>query len=162
MKISSAIEINSTPEVVLGWLEKPERAKRWMTSVSKTEILHETKDRVGTTFREIVQDDGGALEMQGVITAFVPNKSIAFHLQSKVNTVDVEYTIAKMPMGVRLLQDANVQWKFPVNIISLFIGAKIKQNVNAQTQAEFYKLKELCEQASIANSNLSQVKEDLC
>ncbi len=34
-----------------------------MTSVSRTETIHQTADMVGTTFREIVEDDGEELEI---------------------------------------------------------------------------------------------------
>jgi hypothetical protein len=145
MKISYAIEIKSSPEVVFGWLEKPEKAMVWMTSVSKTEILHETTEMVGTTFREVVEEEGGAIEMQGCITGYQSNKSISFHLNSKVNIVDVKYCIEEIREGVRLVEQANIQWKFPINILSMIIGDKIKQNVTAQLRGEFNKLKELCE-----------------
>jgi uncharacterized protein YndB with AHSA1/START domain len=145
MKISFSIDINSTPATVFGWLEEPEKATKWMTSVTKTEILHETPERIGTTFREVVEEDGSGVELQGVITDFKPNKSISFHLDSRVNAVDVEYYVEETQNGTRLTQNANVQWKFPVNVISIFMGVKIKQNISAQSQKEFEKLKELCE-----------------
>jgi uncharacterized protein YndB with AHSA1/START domain len=145
MKISFSIDINSTPATVFGWLEEPEKATKWMTSVTKTEILHETPERIGTTFREVVEEDGSGVELQGVITDFKPNKSISFHLDSRVNVVDVEYYVEETQNGTRLTQNANVRWKFPVNVISIFMGVKIKQNISAQSQKEFEKLKELCE-----------------
>jgi uncharacterized protein YndB with AHSA1/START domain len=145
MKISFSIDINSTPATVFGWLEEPEKATKWMTSVTKTEILHETPERIGTTFREVVEEDGSGVELQGVITDFKPNKSISFHLDSRVNVVDVEYCVEEIQNGTRLTQNANVRWKFPVNVISIFMGVKIKQHISAQSQKEFEKLKELCE-----------------
>jgi hypothetical protein len=51
MKMSYSIDINSTPETVFSWLERPEKAMAWMNSVSKTEMLHETPDMVGSIFR---------------------------------------------------------------------------------------------------------------
>jgi len=145
MKISSAIDINSTPQEVFGWLEDPEKAKQWMTSVTETEILHETPDRVGTSFRETVEDEGGSLEMQGFISGFEADKSIAFHLESRVNTVDVEYWVGKIGTGVCLEYHADIRWKFPMNIISIFMGHKIRQNILEQLAVELNKLKELCE-----------------
>ena len=145
MKISFSIDINSLPATVFGWLENPEKAVKWMTSVAKTEILHETPERIGTTFREVVEEDGKGVELQGVITDFKPNRSISFHLDSRVNIVDVEYYVEAIQNGTRLTQNANVRWKFPVNVISIFMGSKIKQNISAQSQKEFEKLKELCE-----------------
>jgi uncharacterized protein YndB with AHSA1/START domain len=145
MKISLSVEINSSPAVVFGWLEKPEKAVKWMTSVAKTEILHETPERIGTTFREVVEEDGNGVELQGVITDYKPERSISFHLESRVNVVDVEYCVEAIPNGTRLTQTGNVHWKFPVNVISIFMGGIIKQNISAQVQNEFEKLKELCE-----------------
>ena len=145
MKISSTIDIKGTPQEVFSWLENPEKAMAWMTSVSGGEILHETPDRVGTKFREIVEDESGSIEMHGMITGFEENKSIAFHLESKVNIVDVEYRVEKNDIGARLDYQANVKWKFPVNIISIFMGNKMRQNILAQLQDELNKLKRLCE-----------------
>jgi len=145
MKTSFSIDINSPPATVFSWVEKPEKAMKWMTSVSGGEILHETPERVGTTFREVVEEDGNGVELQGVITDYKPDKLISFHLNSRVNVVDVEYCVEAIQNGTRLTQSANVRWKFPVNVISIFMGAKIKQNISTQAQKEFEKLKELCE-----------------
>jgi len=145
MKISSSIDIGTTAEIAFGWLEKPEKAMAWMTSVSKAEILHETEERLGTTFREIVEEDGGRMEMQGSITGYEPGKSISFHLSSRVNALDVKYSIAEIPGGVRVTENAEVQWRFPVSVYSVFFGERIKQGILAQLQDEFGKLKQLCE-----------------
>ncbi len=145
MEISSAIDVKSTPGEVFSWLENPEKAMTWMTSVSSGEILHETPERVGTTFREVVEDENGSLEMRGVITGFEAENLIAFHLESRVNIVDVEYRLEKTTDGVRLDYHANVKWKFPVNLISIVMGNKIRQNIAAQLEDELNRLKALCE-----------------
>lgn len=129
MKITSSIEIENTPNEVFKWLENPEKAKEWMSSVTETEILLETANRVGTTFREIVEDDDGSMEMQGKITEFEANKLIAFHLESRANVVDVEYSLEEMGEGARLYYQADIRWKFPVNIMSIFIGKRIKKKI---------------------------------
>jgi carbon monoxide dehydrogenase subunit G len=145
MKIASSIDIQSSPEVVFGWLENPQKAMQWMTSVSNGEVLHETPERVGTTFREVVEDEGGSMEMHGMITGFEADKSIAFHLESRVNVVDVEYRVEKTDKGTRLAYQANIKWKFPVNIISIFMGKKMRQSILDQLQDELSKLRELSE-----------------
>lgn len=145
MKLSFSIDINSPPAKVFGWVENPEKALQWMTSVSGGEILHETPEKVGTTFREFVEEDGQGLEMQGMITGFEPGRSISFHLESRVNSVDVKYIVEPIQNGTHLSQTANVRWKFPVNIISLFMGSMMRQNISVQSQKEFKKLKEFCE-----------------
>ena len=145
MKISSTLNISCASEVVFSWIENPEKARVWMTSVSGGEILHETPNRVGTTFREVVEDENGSIEMHGTISGFEPNKSIAFHLESRVNIVDVEYSVEKIARETRLAYHADIHWKFPVNFISIFMGNKMRQSILAQLQGELGKLKELCE-----------------
>ena len=66
-------------------------------------------------------------------------------MESRVNSVDVKYIVEMIPNGTLLTQTANIRWKFPVNVISIFMGAKMKQGISAQSQKEFEKLKELCE-----------------
>jgi hypothetical protein len=92
-----------------------------------------------------VEEDGQGVELQGMITDYKPEKSMSFHLESRVNVVDVEYYVEVIQSGTRLTQHANVRWKFPVNVIGIFMGTKMKQGISAQSQKEFEKLKELCE-----------------
>src|SRR5512146_436610 len=108
MQINSSIDIRSTPKGVFSWLEAPEKAMTWMNSVSRTEILLDTPGRVGTTFREVLEENGHMLEMRGVITGYQPDKSISFHLESSVNALDVQYSVVEIPEGVRVLECAEV------------------------------------------------------
>lgn len=116
-----------------------------MSSVSKTEMIHETAGMLGTTFRETVEEGGKGLEMQGIVTGYEPDKSISFHLSSRIHVIDVEHCIEKTGDGVRLTQNATIRWKFPMNLISLVIGAKIRDGIMNQAREELGKLKELCE-----------------
>ncbi len=85
------------------------------------------------------------MELEGSITGFVPGRSIAFHLESRVNALDVEYCVEPIPGGTRLQETADVHWRFPVNVLSLFFGEKMRQGILAQLQREFTTLKQLCE-----------------
>jgi len=148
MEYLDSVIIRSTPHEVFQWLDQPEKTMQWMTSVSKGEIVHDTPERIGTTFRETVEEDGNGIEMQGVITGYIPDELISFHLESRVNVVDVAYRVKKVSSDMRISQIATVRWKFPVNIISLFIGQKIKQGIADQSHKELLKLKKLCETGS--------------
>lgn len=102
MKISFTMDINSRPEGVFLWLDDPGKAMVWMTSVSSTELLDKTPDMVGTTFQEIVEQDGHRTEMRGVVTGYVTGKLISFHLSGKFNSVDVEYRLEEVENRTRL------------------------------------------------------------
>lgn len=145
MKIVNTIEINADAEVVFGCLEDPNRAMEWMTSVTKGEIIEETPEVVGTTFREYIEENGRGTEMRGVITACEKNARLAFHLEGDFNSVDVEFTLAAAGGATRLTQTANVQFKGFLRIISVVMGPLFKKKTIQQSREEFAKLKELCE-----------------
>ena len=146
MNIVNRIDINAAPETVFYWLEDPDRAKQWVTSVTKSEFIEETPNRVGTTFREYVEEGGRGLEMQGVVTAFVPNQRFAVHLESKVNSVDVDFTLHPKGSMTQLIQNIEMRFKGLLRLLSVFLGGSVKKKIKTQAQSEFARLKELCEQ----------------
>lgn len=146
MKASHSIEIRSTPENVFYWLEDPSRAVRWMTSVTKTEIIEEADGMVGTTFREYVEEDGRGTEMHGIVTEFVPNERMAFRLEGDYNSVEVVFSLEEVGETTRLSQDADIRFKGFLRVLSFFFAAAFKRKLAGQTEKEFQILKELCEQ----------------
>jgi uncharacterized protein YndB with AHSA1/START domain len=146
MRISNVIEIRNTPEIVFSWLVDPRRAIQWMTSVSKTEIIEETSDKIGTTFREIVEENGHETELRGIVTDFVLNKRITFHLEGDFNVVDVSYSLEEKGGNTQLRQDAAIHFKGSSRVLSILVGPAFKKKIMEQAQSEFAKLKELCEQ----------------
>jgi hypothetical protein len=145
MEITHSIVIESNVESLWKWLGNPENAKVWMESVSKTKYIHKTPNMIGTTFRETVVDEGGELELEGVVKDYHENERIAFHLKSRIHEVDVEYSITDIGDAVRLDVSTDIRWKFPMNILSVFTGSKIKQQIVESSSREFQKLRELCE-----------------
>ena len=145
MKISNLIEIQATPEKVFYWLEEPDRAKKWMTSVTRSEIHKVTPNRIGTTFSEYIEENGRGIEMRGIVTEFVPKKRFAVHLESEINSVDVRFTLIEKGSTTQLKQDAILRFKGMMKVLSIFLRATIRKNITRQTKKEFAKLKELCE-----------------
>ncbi len=145
MKILHTIDILRQPEDVFPWIGSPEKAMVWMTSVSRTEFLHRTPDMVGTTFREVVADDSGATELHGVVTEYLPDRLIAFHLSGRYNVVDVAYRLEAIEGGTRLTQTADVRFKSLLWLPSMLMWPMFKRKLAQQASSEFAKLKELCE-----------------
>jgi hypothetical protein len=85
------------------------------------------------------------LEMSGIITGYIQNKLIAFHIKSKIHTFDATYTIEGNDNKSTITVEATINWKFPMNMMSIFIGQRIKENILKQTEAEFAELVILCE-----------------
>jgi uncharacterized protein YndB with AHSA1/START domain len=144
MDIKASIEISKSPELVFPWLGKPEKAKQWQSNV-KTELLENIEYEIGTTFTEIVEENGKSIKLEGVITKYKINKEIAFHLKSKIHELDVEYKIELNKEHSIVEVNANIIWKFPMKLLEFVIGSKMKEGIKSQLNNELYKMKFLCE-----------------
>ncbi len=145
MKITHRVVINCKPEQVFPWIAEPEKAMRWQKNVRGGKIITETKDKIGTTFKEELAENGKSLVMYGEITNYVQDKLISFHLESKIHKFDVDYLIVGDRKKSTFTIQATIHWKFPMNIVSLIIGQKIRAGVLQQTKSELAELKKLCE-----------------
>jgi uncharacterized protein YndB with AHSA1/START domain len=146
VKIRISIDIDATPEKIFYWLGDPERAMTWMTSVGKTETLHKTDNWIGTTFREVVQDESGSTEMHGVVTEYATNRSMGFHLEGQYNDADVRFRLETRDGKTRVIQEADVRFKSITRLLMLILGPFFKAKIKKQSLEEFRKLKALCEQ----------------
>ncbi len=145
MKITHAVEIEREPESVFSWLDDPARATVWMSSVSRTEILHRTPNLVRTTFRETVADENGSTELEGAVTVCRPNQEIAFSLSGPFNRAAVEYRLERVANGTRLTMVADLCFKGTVKVLSFVMWPLFKRKVLSQFRREFAELKRLCE-----------------
>jgi uncharacterized protein YndB with AHSA1/START domain len=145
MRITNTVDIRSSTSEVFYWLGDPDRAKQWMTSVSGTEIIDKVPGWIGTTFRETVEEDGRGTELQGVVTAYVANQRMAFHLEGAFNTVDVNWTLEDRGQVTRVSQVAEVRFKGVMRVLSILFAPGFKRKIAAQGQQEFAELKRLCE-----------------
>lgn len=146
MKIINSMEIDAAPDKVFYWLEEPERAMQWQSSVTRSETIKETPNRVNTTYREYIEEDGRGIEMQGIITEFVSNKRFAAHLESKLNSVDVSFVLEGKNGKTQMTQQVEFRFKGILKIFGLFLRGSIKKKIKGQALGELSKLKTLCEQ----------------
>lgn len=148
MIIETSIEILSKPEIVFSWIDNPDKAILWQKGVKSGEVIKETPQRIGTTFKEEMEENGKSLVMLGEITDFFQDKLISFHLESKIHKVDVKYLIIEDNNKSLVTIDSKIKWKFPMNLICIFIGGKIKSKIIQETKTELIELKRLCETAN--------------
>jgi uncharacterized protein YndB with AHSA1/START domain len=145
MRIANRIEIASTPDQVFPWIAEPEAARRWQRGVEQVEILRSTPEVVGTRFREVVAEGNGSLEMSGEVTGYQPDRSISFRLESRLHAIEVTYSVARQGARSTVEVDTTIRWKFPMNVISLFVGRRMKAGIQRQTAVDLTGLKLLCE-----------------
>jgi hypothetical protein len=145
MIITSATDIFCKPEEVFPWVADPDKAMRWQKNVKGGEVITETEEKIGTTFREEMEEDGKSIVIYGEITNYIQDRLISLHLESSVHKVDVDHSIAWDGEKSTFTTKAAIHWKFPMNVLSLVIGRKIKEGISQQTESELAELKKLCE-----------------
>ena len=154
MDVQYSIEIHAKPAEVFPWIADPEKAVLWQPDVQHWEIIEKRGDVIGTVFRETVGEGSNSLEMKGFISKYQLNQEIGFHLESKVHTIEMDYTIRSNADVSVVSIHAQIHWKFPVNIICLFSGKKMKASLLNQMEAESNALKRICEkQGSFSELN---------
>jgi hypothetical protein len=145
MKLTYTININSKPEKVFYWLGTPEKAMTWMKNVSKTELLQETPDMIGTTFRETIEENRRSTEMYGTVTDYQENRLLAFHLSGKYNIVDVEYRLEEIDHSTLITVDSDIRFRSFLKLLSIIMWPVFKKKTLEQLREEFVRLKEICE-----------------
>ncbi|MFC1922083.1 hypothetical protein ACFLY4_02240 [Chloroflexota bacterium] len=145
MRITHANEILKPPEFVFPWIAEPEKAMQWQKNVKGGEVIINRPEVIGTTFKEEIEEGGNSLEMYGVITKYIRNQIIEFHLESKIHKVDVSYSVEELNKTTKIIVDARIKWKFPINLLSLFISNKMKKDIAEQMESEILELKRICE-----------------
>ena len=145
MRITYANEILKPPEFVFPWIAEPDKAMQWQKNVKGGEVIINRPEVIGTTFKEEIEEGGNSLEMYGVITKYIRNQIIEFHLESKIHKVDVNYSVEELNKTTKIIVDARIKWKFPINLLSIFIGNKMKKGIAEQMESEILELKRICE-----------------
>jgi len=145
MRITYANEILKPPEFVFPWIAEPDKAMQWQKNVKSGEIITNKPEVLGTTFKEVIEEGGNNLEMYGVITRFIRNQIIEFHLESKIHNLDVSYSVEEINKATKIKVDARINWKFPINLLSIFMGDRMKKGIAEQMKSEILELKRICE-----------------
>ncbi len=145
MRIAYENVISQPPEVVFPWIADPQKAMQWQKDVKGGEIILNKPEVIGTTFKETIQEDRGSLEMSGTITKYIPNRLIGFHLDSRIHTFDVSYSLQEVNKKTKFRIEALITWKFPMNIVTLFAGRRIEEGLVKQLETETLDLMKICE-----------------
>ena len=141
-----SIEINATPERVFYWLDDSQRILQWVPNIVENEDLEVTEDKVGSTFRQVYDENGKRMEMQGVVTAYTPNRQVACDICGDIFDLSVDYQLEDLGEKTRVTQTASVRFKgFIMKTIGPLLMLFAKKSSTKQLEDSFAKLKELAE-----------------
>ena len=143
MKNEASVEIDRPIEEVfrLAIEEMPE----WSTVVVADEVLEETPNRVGTTFRLVTEDHGKQMEFQGIVTRYDPPHSSAVRMTNEMLDIETEFTFTDLSGRTRVHQQATVNGRGFWKLLMMVFGWLTQKAACRSSQNELKHLKNYCE-----------------
>jgi hypothetical protein len=139
------IEIEATPERVFYWLDDAERVMQWAKGVVENEDLVKTEAGVGSTFRQVFEENGKKMDFTGECTAYDTNKRLRVYLKSKMFDLDVDYMLEDLGGRTRLTQESDVKWNGFMKLIGPVCCLFMKKSGQKCMEDDFGRLKALAE-----------------
>jgi hypothetical protein len=143
MESTTSIEIDRPIEQVFEFTT--EHTAEWSLVVVEDEVLTETPDGVGSTFRVLTEDRGRKMEFQGVVTHHQPPTASSVNMVGKQFDIFAEYTFEDLGGRTRVNQRSVVTAKGFMKIVFIFMGWMMKKSSCDAAQKEFDNLKRLLE-----------------
>ncbi|MCP4886608.1 SRPBCC family protein [Rubripirellula sp.] len=139
--------IDAPAEIVFLYLEDSDRLKRWIPNLVEDESIVETRQKIGSKFRQVFVEKSRTIEMTGEITEYVENEFIRVNMTGDMFGLDVGYRLTFLSDAqTEVTQDTQIKFKgfmkFVAPIFMLF--SKLSSN-NPQAEAHV-QLKEMAEQ----------------
>ena len=143
MENISSIEIDRPIEQVFEFTL--DHTPEWSLVVVENEVLTETPDGVGSTFRVLTEDRGRKMEFQGVVTHHQPPTASSVNMVGKQFDIFAEYTFEDLGGRTRVCQRSVVTPKGFMTLVFLLIGRMVKKSSCDAADKELENLKRILE-----------------
>ncbi len=143
MENISSIEIDRPIEQVFEFTL--DHTPEWSLVVVENEVLTETPDGVGSTFRVLTEDRGRKMEFQGVVTHHQPPTASSVNMVGKQFDIFAEYTFEDLGGRTRVCQRSVVTPKGFMKLVFMLLGWMMKKSSCDAAEKELANLKALLE-----------------
>ena len=118
----------------------------WSLIVVSDEMIEETPDGAGSTFRVVTEERGNRMEFEGVVTRHDPPRTHAFHMKGPQFDIEAEYLFEDLGEGTRVTQKSLVLPKGFLKVFFALFGWLMKKSSGEALDKELANLKRLLEQ----------------
>ncbi len=152
MKTTTDVEISRPLSEVFRYTL--ENVADWSITVVEDEVIEETPEHVGTTFRIVTEDRGRRMEMNGEVTRYELDRLSEIHLTSTAFDIDALYEFEDLGGGrTRVTESAEVHPKGITKVFFFLFGWGMKKSSCDALQSELNSLKEKLESGAGATSH---------
>lgn len=144
MESSSSVEIECPIEEVFDYTNN--NVAEWSIVVVEEEIIHETREGVGTTFRVVTEDRGKRMDFDGVVTHFEPPTASSIEMVGQFFDITADYLFEDLGGRTRVTQISNVRGKGFFKVVFALFGWMMKKSSCDALEKELSQLKRLCEE----------------
>ncbi|MEQ9407362.1 MAG: SRPBCC family protein [Fuerstiella sp.] len=142
---SASVDIDCPIDEVFHYTN--DNVAEWSITVVEDEVINETPDHVGTTFRSVTETNGNRMEFQGEVIRYEPPHLSAVRLNGKLFDIDAVYMFEDISGRTRVTQKSYV---YPKSLIMKIIfgccGWLMSKGSCDAAQKEMQSLKKHCEQ----------------
>lgn len=146
MQNAGSVEIDRSIDEVFRLTN--EHVAEWSIIVVEDEVLDQTPEGVGTTFRTVTEDNGRRMEFQGVITRYDPPHESAIQLTGEMFDIETEYIFEDLSGRTRVTQNAQVTGKGFFKLFMFLFGWLMNKSHCKASENELNSLKKFCEEYS--------------
>ena len=145
MKQSHHVDIQTTPDRVFYWLDDAERVMQWIDGVVENEDLEVKEGHVGSTFRQVFDENGRKMEFHGVVTDYEQDRRLGVSLVGQFFDLDVDYVLEPQGSSSRVTQNSSVRYKGLWKVMGPLMAPFMKKAGQKKLDEDFARLKALCE-----------------
>jgi hypothetical protein len=154
MQSEMSVEIDGPLEEVFERFASANAAE-WSLIVVEDEVLEETPDVVGTTFRTVTEERGRRMDFAGVVTRHDPPRAHAVRMVGKQFDIEALYLFEDIDGRTRLTQQSTVNGKGFFRAMFLFFGWMMRRSSCDALEQELTSLKRLIEAGDEADGDES-------
>ena len=105
-----SVDIQASPEQVFRWIDDPACSRQWILNLVEDEIIEETPSKVGSTWRQVYEENGRRMEM----VVYEPNKRLSCVIRGQMFDLDEDYQLQDFGGSTRSIQNFKNHHERPV------------------------------------------------
>jgi hypothetical protein len=146
MKQQASVEIDRPIDEVFEYTNN--NVAEWSITVVEDEVIDETPERVGTSFRCVTEERGNRMEFQGVVTRYERPTASAIRLTGKHFDIEAEYVFEDLGGRTRVTQQSAVTPKGLFAVFFFLFGWMMHRSACEAQENELNSLKRLLEEGA--------------